>query len=55
MALYYMYLIIGLIKFLVSINIYSFVLNHYKIKSHFLVIVTFFLNNLGTKTIDGNF
>jgi len=45
----------GLIKFLVFINIHSFVFSPYKIKSHFLVLVTFFLSILGTKTVDGNF
>ena len=45
----------GLIKFLVPINIHSFVFGHYKIKSHFLVSVTFSLSILGTKTIDENF
>jgi len=45
----------GLIKFLVPINIYSFVFSPYKIKSHFLVLVTFSLSILGTKTVDGNF
>jgi len=46
---------IGLIKFLTHVNIHSFVFSPYKIKSHFLVPVTFSLNILGTKTIDGNF
>jgi len=41
----------GLIKFLVPINIYSFVFSPYKIKSHFLVLVTFFLSILGTKNV----
>jgi len=45
----------GLIKFLVPVNIHSFVFSPYKIKSHFLVPLTFSLNILGTKTIDGNF
>jgi hypothetical protein len=45
----------GLIKFLAPVNIHSFVFSPYKIKSHFLVLVTFFLSILGTKTIDGNF
>jgi len=44
-----------LIKFLVPINIHSFVFGPYKIKSHFLVPVTFSLSILGTKTVDGNF
>jgi len=48
-------LIFGLIKFLVPINIHSFVFSPYKIKSHFLVPVTFSLSILGTKTVDGNF
>ena len=43
-----------LIKFLVPINIHSFVFVPYKIKSHFLV-VTFSLSILGTKFVDGNF
>ena len=47
--------IIGLIKFLVPINIHSFVFSPYKIKSHFLVLVTFSLSILGTKAVDGNF
>jgi hypothetical protein len=46
---------IGLIKFLVPINIHSFVFSPYKIKSHFLVPVTFSLTILGTKNVDGNF
>jgi len=46
---------LGLIKFLVPINIHSFVFSPYKIKSHFLVPVTFSLSILGTKTVDGNF
>jgi len=41
----------GLIKFLVPVNIHSFVFNPYKIKSHFLVYVTFSLSILGTKTV----
>jgi len=44
--------ILGLIKFLVPINIHSIVFSPYKIKSHFLVSVTFSLSILGTKTID---
>ena len=32
---------LGLIKFLVLINIHSFVFNPYKIKSHFLVLIKF--------------
>jgi len=44
-----------LIKFLIAINIYSFVFSPYKIKSHFLVPVTFSLSILETKNIDGNF
>jgi len=43
------------IKFLVSVNIHNFVFSPYKIKSHFLVLVTFSLSILGTKTVDGNF
>jgi len=46
---------LGLIKFLVPINIHSFVFSPYKIKSHFLVPVTFFLSILGTINVDGNF
>jgi len=46
---------IGLIKFLVPINIQSFVFSPYKIKSHFLVPVTFSLSILGTKNVDENF
>jgi len=42
----------GLTKFLVPINIHSFVFSLYKIKSHFLVPLTFFLSILGTKTVD---
>jgi len=45
----------GLIKFLILINIHSFVFSLYKIKSHFLVPVTFFLRILGTKNVDGIF
>ena len=45
----------GLIKFLVPINIQSFVFGPYKIKSHFLVPATFSLSILWTKTVDGNF
>jgi len=45
----------GLIKFLVPINIHSFVFSPYKIKSHLLVPVTFSLSILGTKNVDGNF
>jgi hypothetical protein len=45
-------LFFGLIKFLVPINIHSFVFNPYKIKSHFLVPVTFSLSILGTKNVD---
>jgi len=47
--------IIGLIKFLVPINIHNFVFSPYKIKSHFLVPVTFYLSILGTKNVDGFF
>jgi len=47
--------IFGLIKFLVPINIHSFVFSPYKIKLHFLVLVTFSLSILGTKTVGGNF
>jgi len=47
--------IFGLIKFLVPTNIHSFVFGPYKIKSHFLVPVTFSLSILGTKFVDGNF
>jgi len=42
-----------LIKFLVPINIHSFVFSPYKIKSHFFVPVTFSLSILGTKNADG--
>ena len=45
----------GLIKFLVPVNIYSFVFSPYKIKSHFLIPVPFSLSILGTKSVDGNF
>jgi len=45
----------GLIKFLVPINIHSFVFSPYKIKSHFLVPVTFSLSILRTKNVDGIF
>jgi len=45
----------GLIKFLVPINIHNFVFSPYKIKSHFLVPVTFSLSILGTKNVDGIF
>ena len=41
-----------LIKFLIPINIHSFVFTPYKIKSHFLVPVTFSLSILGTKNVD---
>ena len=41
--------------FLVPINIDSFVFSSYKIKSHFLLPVTFSLSILRTKTVDGNF
>jgi len=44
--------ILELIKFLVPINIHSFVFSLYKIKSHFLIPVTFSLNILGTKNVD---
>ena len=44
--------ILGLIKFLVPINIHSFVFSPYKIKSQFLVPVTFSLSILGTKNVD---
>jgi len=53
--IYWLLFNFGLIKFLVVINIDSFVFSPYKIKSHFLVLVTFFLSILGTKTVDGNF
>ena len=43
---------LGLIKFLIPINIHSFVFSPYKIKSHFLVLVTFSLSILETKTVD---
>ena len=46
---------LGLIKFLVPINIHSFVFSPYKIKSHFLVPVTFSLSILRTKIVVGNF
>jgi len=46
---------LGIIKFLVPINIHSFVFSPYKIKSHFLVPVTFSLSILGTRTVAGNF
>jgi len=42
----------GLIKFLVPINIHSFVFSPCKIKSHFLVLMTFSLSILGTKNVD---
>jgi len=42
-----------LIKFLVPINIHSFVFSPYKIKSHFLVPVRFSLSILGNKNVDG--
>ena len=45
----------GLIKFLVPINIHSFVFSLDKIKLHFLVSVTFSLSILKTKTVDRNF
>jgi len=45
-------IITGLIKFLVPINIQSFVFSPDKIKSHFLVSVTFFLSILETKNVD---
>ena len=51
----YGYFFKGLIKFLVPINIHSFVFSPYKIKSHFLVFVTFSLSLLGTKTVARNF
>jgi len=49
-----MYLLkkMGLIKFLVPINIHSFVFSPYKIKSHFLVPGTISLSSLGTKNVD---
>jgi len=47
--------ILRLIKFLIPINIHSFVFNPYKIKSHFLVPVKFSLSILGTKHVDENF
>jgi len=47
--------IFGLIKFLVPINIHSFIFSPYKIKSYFLVLVTFSLSILGTQTVGGNF
>jgi len=43
---------LGLIKFLVPINNPSFVFSPYKIKSHFLVSVTFSLSILGNKNVD---
>jgi len=46
---------LGLIKFLVPINIHGFVFSPYKIKSHFLVAMAFSLSILGTKNVDGNF
>jgi len=46
---------IRLIKFLVHLNIHSFVFTPYKIKSHFLVPVTFSLSILRTKNVYGNF
>jgi len=52
LQLVYIY-IVGLIKFLVPINIHSFVFSPNKIKSHFLVPVTFSLSILGTKNVDG--
>jgi len=42
----------GLIKFLIPINIHNFVFSPYKIKSQFLVPVTFSLSILGTKNVD---
>ena len=44
--------LIWLIKFLVPINIDSFVFSPCKIKSYFLVPVTFSLSILGTKNAD---
>jgi len=44
--------IIGLIKFLVPINIHSLVFSPCKIKSHFLAPVTFSLSILRTKNVD---
>ena len=41
--------------FLIPIKIHSFVFSPYKIKSHFLVPMTFSLSLLGTKTVAGNF
>ena len=43
---------LALNKFLVLINIHSFVFSPYKIKSYFLVSVTFSLSILGTKNVD---
>jgi len=43
---------LGLIKFLVPINIHSFVFSPYKIKSHYLVPMTFSLSILRTKNVD---
>ena len=40
------FFILGLIKFLILINIYSFVFSSYKIKSHFLVPIKFFISIL---------
>jgi len=40
---------------MVPINIQNFVFTPYKIKSRFLVSVTFFLSILETKNVDGNF
>jgi len=36
---------------MVPINIQNFVFSPYKIKSHFLVLVAFFLSILGTKNV----
>jgi len=40
---------------MIFINIQNFVFSPYKIKSHFLVLVTFFFSILGTKNDDVNF
>jgi len=40
---------------MVPINIQNFVFSLYKIKSHFLILVTFFFSILRTKNADVNF
>jgi len=40
---------------MVHINIQNFVFSPYKIKSHFLVPLTFFFSILGTKNVDVKF